>query len=506
MSNTTNSLAQVKLRDYQDASIEAVRAEIRKGRKRVLLCVPTGGGKTLTSASILASAVAKSSRVGFIAHRLELIDQTVRTFARLGVDQIGVIRGQDPRRNLKAPIQVASIQTLSRRPGIMGDVQVIVVDECHRSYANTYRKHIFEAYPNAVILGLTATPCRTDGKPLGELFEALVIGARYSELIAEGHILAPIVYGTPISPDLTRVRTTAGDYNLEDLEEAVNRSAIIGNIVAEWKRHSAGRRTVVFAVSVAHSHALRDAFIEAGARAGHVDGTTPEDERRATLARLDAGELDIVCNVGVLCEGWDMPSCKCLVLARPTKSLALYMQMAGRILRPWGDSLPLILDHGGNVDRHGMPHQDRDWSLESRVAKSAGVAPCKACPACFCYVAAGSKVCPLCGHKFVMIAGVDFPEPEVLPVDLALRTLDGPDAQLSFFRALVKTASERGWKLGAIWHKYRERWGEDPPNGWMPAARKGHKLDAEWQAKIATREQSSPQTFTSATDAIARNE
>lgn len=469
----------VTLRAYQTESIDHVRAQLRAKHRRVLLCIPTGGGKTLTAASILASAVAKGSRVLFVAHRKELIDQTVTTFARLGITSIGVIRAQDPRRDPKAPIQIASIQTLARRDKPPADV--VVIDEGHRALAKSYIKHLFESYPNAVFLLLTATPCRTDGRPLKDVADALVIGAKYSALIAQGHIVAPVVYGTPVLPDLKGVRTTGGDFNAEDLEAAVNRSALIGNCVAEWLKRSDRRATVGFAVSVAHSKALCEAFAEAGARAGHIDGTTPEDERAETLARLERHDLDIVWNVGVLCEGWDQPSCKCLVLARPTKSLGLYMQMAGRILRPWGALPPLILDHGGNVDRFGLPHEDREWSIEGRVSK-ARAATCKPCPECFCYVPIGVRICE-CGYDFGAGAAPEVTEREVVPVELALRTLDGPDAQLSFFRMTARIAAERGHKPGWIDWQYERRFGTRPPREWVSAASKGLTSDPAYRER-----------------------
>lgn len=478
----------VQLRPYQTDAIEAVRAHRRAGWKRILLCLPTGGGKTLTAASILIAAVAKSSRVLFVAHRKELIDQTCTAFARLGVTSIGVVRAQDPRKDLSQPIQIASIQTLARRPPLER-IDIVVIDEGHRALAKSYIRHLFEQYPGATFILLTATPCRTDGRPLKDVADQLVIGARYSELIAQGHVIAPIVYGTPVLPDMKNVRTTGGDYNAEDLEAAVNRSALIGNCVAEWKKRSEGRRTVVFAVSVAHSLALRQAFEDAGGRAGVIDGTTPESEREATLTRLERGELDVVCNVGVLCEGWDMPCCKCMVIARPTKSLGLFMQMAGRILRPWENVTPLILDHGGNVDRHGMPHEDRPWSLEGKVKRAKGAPAPKPCPVCFCYVATNTRVCA-CGHVFAPFGG-EFDrdrELEVVPVELALRTLEGPDAMLTFFRNTAKTAAERGWKPGAVAVRFRERFGRYPPAGWMPKVEKGLAADAEWTAKRARRD------------------
>lgn len=470
----------ISLRPYQVDCIEQVRVAIRRGKRRIMLTIPTGGGKTLTSASIVAGALAKGKRSLFVAHRLELIDQTVGTFARLGITSVGVIRAGDKRRDPTQPIQVASIQTLARRT--QQDVDLVIIDEAHRSNANSYTTHLFERHPNAVILGLSATPVRADGRPLGTHFDDLVVGARYSELIAGGHIVAPLVYSTPVLPDMSRVRTNAGDYNQEDLEAAMNRGALIGDIVAQWSKRPK-QRTVVFAVSVKHSKAIVGMFKGAGVRAEHLDGTTPEDERRAILARLDANETELVSNVGVLCEGWDMPACKTLVIARPTKSLGLYMQMAGRILRPWGDVTPIIHDHGGNVDRHGLPHEDRAWSLTEKQKKRSGAPAIKPCPACFGFVAAGARTCPLCGHPFAEdVAEREAPDPVI--VDLALRTLDGDDAQLAFFRSVHRKARERGWKYGAVIHRFEERFQVPPQPEWIRALKSDYRDDAEWKERV----------------------
>jgi DNA repair protein RadD len=471
----------VALRDYQLRAIDDVRAAIRKGRKRVLLQLPTGGGKTLTSAAVLASALSKGSRTLFVAHRLELIEQTVSTFYRLGVRDLGLIRGQDPRLDLSQPIQIASIQTLARRP-VLREIKIVVVDEAHRSSAKSYRKHLFDAYPDAVFLGLTATPCRADGKPLGEDWHELVHGARYSTLIDGGHIVAPLVYSTPVLPDLARVHTVAGDFDQKELEEAVNKGSLIGDLLTQWRRLSGGRRTVAFAVSVAHSRAIVALFAEAGVKAEHLDGTTPEEERRKILQRLKDGDTEVVSNVGVLCEGWDQPECKCLILARPTKSLGLYMQMAGRILRPWEGVEPLILDHAGNFDRHGAPHEDREWSLSDKP-RPQGIAPSKMCKACFAYIPASAAICPYCSHEFVQEV-VEAPVAEVVPVDLALRTLQGEDARLSFFRKCAAKARELGWKYGAVAHRYRERFGEDPQRAWIEALRVTYRGDDAWRAAV----------------------
>ena len=482
----------VDLRPYQLRALDEIRDAMRAGKRRIMLQLPTGGGKTLTAAAMLANALHRSLARGkderslFVAHRLELIDQTVATFARLGIMSIGVIRAGDRRRDPSQPIQVCSIQTLARRRVTVENVRIVFIDEAHRAYSDSYVKHLFDAYPEAFFVGLSATPCRSDGKPLGKYFDHMVCASKYSELIEGGFIVEPIVYSTPILPDLTSVRTVAGEYNAEDLERAVNRRALIGNLLSEWQKRAGGRRTVAFAVSVAHSKAIVEMFTEAGVSAEHLDGTTPEDLRRAILARLASGETSLVSNVGVLCEGWDLPACKCLLLARPTKSLVLHMQMAGRILRPFEGVSPVLLDHGGNIDRHGMPHEDREWSLDSKP-KRAGTAPVKACPACFAMIAAAAGTCPHCGHEFPAPAPPPPPPEDLTHVELALRTLQGDVAQLAYFKALAKTARDKGWKPGAVNHRYREKFGALPPMKWWQALKRGFRADDEWTSKVAAR-------------------
>ena len=478
-----------ELRHYQLAAIDAVRKAMREGKRKVMLQIPTGGGKTLTAASMLAATIERGNRSIFACHRLELIDQTVATFARLGITSIGVVRAGDPRKDITQPIQVCSIQTLARRKQRIEDVTVVFIDEAHRAYSDSYVKHLFEAYPTAFFVGLSATPCRSDGKPLGHLFDHMVPGATYSKLIDEGHLAEPVVYSAPVLPDLGSCRTVGGDYNAEDLEEAVNKKVLIGNLLSEWQKRANGRRTVAFAVSVAHSKAIVEQFVEAGVRAEHLDGTTPEDERRAILARLASGETTLVSNVGVLCEGWDLPPCKCLLIARPTKSLVLYLQMAGRILRPWENVTPLILDHGGNVDRHdGLPHMDREWSLEGKQKKRTGGAPHKTCPECFAMIGAALKSCPHCGATMPEPPPAEPEAPKALDhVGLALRTLTGDDAQVSFFRATTARAREKGWHPGVVMHRFRERFGVEPPREWWHQVKLASRKDPEWKARREAR-------------------
>lgn len=480
----------VSLRPYQLDAIEQIRAAIRRGKRRVLLVVPTGGGKTLTAASMIAGALARGKRSQFVAHRKELIDQTVTAFARLGITSVGVVRAGDKRRDSSQPIQVASIQTLANRT--QPDFDIVFVDEAHRSGAKSYIDHVFKRHEKAVIVGLTATPIRGDGKPLGAQYDELVVGAKYANLIADGYLCQPLGYSTPLLPDLSTVRTTAGEYNQKDLEEAVNRGSLIGDIYTQWAKHPPAR-TVAFAVSVAHSLAIVAQFRERGVVAEHLDGTTPETDREAILARLASGETTLVSNVGVLCEGWDLPACKRLILARPTKSRGLYMQMAGRILRPHEGQVPVIIDHGGNWDRFGPPTRDRTWSLTSKASDREGIAPSKVCPSCMGYILASARTCPLCGVEQPVPQSPERDPAQDVPVDLALRSLspvddlEGDAVKLGIFRSIYKRARSKGWMPGAVIHRYRKHTGEEPSASWVFALRTDYRNDDEWKAAVSRR-------------------
>lgn len=366
----------------------------------MLLVAPTGSGKTTVAAAIIARAVDRGERVLFLAHRRELIDQAYARVLGAGLveSEVGVLMANDGRRRPGAAVQVASIDTLRQRAHPRADV--VFIDEAHRALSASYRK-ISAAYPHALHIGLTATPYRADGKGLGDAYDELIVVASPRELIAEGYLVEPRIFTVPRErrPDLRRVRVKAGDYSARELEEAVDRQGLVGNIVEHWQRHAPRVRTICFAVSVAHSKHIVERFVAAGVPAEHLDGGTETSERDAILARLRDGRTLLVSNVGVLCEGTDIPPVKCAILARPTKSAGLYLQQAGRILRPWEDQQAIILDHGGCALEHGLPQDDREFTLESepKRARRSGEPLARECPGCSAVVALGTRVCPACG-------------------------------------------------------------------------------------------------------------
>lgn len=393
----------IELRPYQTAAIDRVRQRLRTC-KRVLLVAPTGAGKTVIASSIMVRVHASGKRQVFFAHRRELIHQTRNKLLASGVPEsaIGVMMGSDRHARRDAPIQIASIDTWRNREP--PPAEFVFIDEAHRSLSPSY-KRASEHYlaQGAWIVGMTATPYRANGNGLGEAYDALEVVAQPPELIGAGFLVAPRILGVApeMRPDLSEVRSSHGDYIESELNAAVNRSKLVGHIVEHWLEHAERRRTVVFAVSVEHSRAIVQRFLEAGVTAEHLDGETPQDHRDGILARVASGDTLVVSNCGVLCEGWDLPSVKCAVLARPTESKGLYLQQAGRILRPWEGVGALILDHAGNALVHGCPQDVQEFSLETkpRKKKGPGDAPSKECPACFEIVPLSTVQCA-CGHEF----------------------------------------------------------------------------------------------------------
>lgn len=384
----------VTLRDYQHEARASLVSAWKRGLRRLLAVAPTGAGKTTIAADIVEGAASKGTPVLALAHRTELIDQLSERLALFGIPH-GIIKsGRKPTPG--ALVQVASVASMGRRaidpPG------VIIVDEAHRTLSPSYLA-ILDRWPKAIVIGLTATPVRLDGRGLGDVYEALIEATTIGELIARGLLHRPRVFA-PSEPDLAGVRTEGGDYNRLQLAEASNKPKLIGDIVSNWVRLAEGRRTVVFAASVEHSRAIRDSFMAAGYAAEHVGGDTPEDERAAILRRIASGETRIVCNYGVLTEGWDCPAVEVCILARPTKSLGLYLQMIGRVLRTLEGKLgALVLDHAGATFTHGFATQPRIWTLDATPRRD-DLPSIRRCPACFAVAELGPAECPECGAPY----------------------------------------------------------------------------------------------------------
>ena len=386
------------LRPYQTAAVDAARAAVLTGHRRVLIVSPTGSGKTHIAAHIIRSAVTLGGRALFLADRLELIDQASRKLDEAGLDH-GVIMADHWRRRPGAPVQVASVPTLHRRSGLP-PADVVICDEAHKSLSPTYRR-IVEHYGAAVVLGLTATPYLYGGGGLGALYQHMVVVAQTPDLIRDGY-LVPIETYAPSSPDLAGVRISHGDFQGDDLAAACDKPTLVGDIAATWHRVAQDRTTCVFATSKQHARHIQE---ELGIGWEYLDDSTPLSDRRGVSARIASGEAIGVCNVGILALGWDMPRVACVVMARPMRSKALYLQQVGRGTRPHpasGKDRMLLLDHAGNVWRHGLPEAPQEFGLDSEVTtqERTGAAGVRICRKCFGVSPAGADACRVCGEPY----------------------------------------------------------------------------------------------------------
>lgn len=457
----------VTLRAYQTAAIESVRTALARGERRALLVLPTGAGKTIVASEIIRRGVERRRRALFLAPRRELVYQTSDKLSALGVPHGLLMAGEG--RTLDVPVQVACLPTMHSRVcrGSMRAprAEIVIVDEAHASMGRMAQA-VLDLYPDAVQIGMTATPARSDGRGLGELYDTLVEGPSVADLTRDGY-LVPVRYFAPSTVDLEGVRMQAGDYHQGDLSARVNTPKLIGDVVSNWLRIAADRKTVVFAVDRAHAMALHEEFTRFGVRSEYLDGNTPNDDRKAILGRVRSGETQVLCSVDVLSYGWDEPSVSCGIIARPTKSIARYLQAAGRILRPFdGKSDSILIDHSGVVSELGFVDDPQPWSLDGkskiqeRKSEKAREEPRPiTCGDCGAEFKPASK-CPECGAECTHKAkrAIEAHEAELVEFarqKLADTTRFGLGKQ-AVYSQLLGFAAERGYSSGWAAHQYRE--------------------------------------------------
>ena len=386
------------LRPYQHQAVHDLRLAFRAGARAPLLVMATGAGKTIVLADILRGVASRGRSAIVLVHRRELIAQTAHKLDLAGV-QHGIIAAGVTAAN--APIQVASVQTLARRlHRITAQPDLIVIDEAHHAVAGTWGKALSH-WPDALRLGVTATPVRQDGRGLGAVFDKLVLGPSTAELISHGFLCPTRLYAPPAVADLSGLRTRAGDYATDQAADAMDRPTVTGDAIAHYRRLAAGQRAIAFCCNVNHAEHVCSAFNQAGIPAATLLGSTDPVRRDAAVAQFASGELQVLVTVDVVSEGFDIPAAGCAILLRPTQSLGLYLQQVGRVLRPApGKTHAVVLDHVGNVHRHGWPDDPREWSLDDRLKRAGSGGPAapsvRTCPQCFAAFAP-RLLCPLCG-------------------------------------------------------------------------------------------------------------
>lgn len=443
------------LRPYQKQLFESAMLSLHT-KRRVLVQCPTGGGKTVIATAIAKVLTSVGQRVWFVCHRAELVFQTSMTFNASGVEHSFIAAGRPY--DTSADVHICSVDTLkSRLTKVDITPDVVIWDECHHVGAAGWTA-VMHAYPDAYHVGLSATPCRLDGKGLDSHFDELIQGPSVAWLIEQGALSRFDIY-SPSEPDLAGVKTRMGDFQQEQLEGACNQPKLIGDAVAHHQRLAAGLRTVVFAVSVKHSLDVVEAFNKAGVPAAHLDGNTPREERSEIIRRFADGEIAVLSNVSLFGEGFDLSAIAgkavtidCVILLRPTQSLSLYLQQVGRALRPAPGKLAIILDHAGNFRRHGWPDEERTWTLKGRdkaaKAKEDGPLPPLTCGNCYGQIRRPAPhACPLCGTPLPISARL----PVVSPGELKRMEREAQEAEKA-----AKAAAKEAARIEREARKARE--------------------------------------------------
>lgn len=375
----------MELRDYQERMLEETRAHIRAGRKRILLVLPTGGGKTVISAFMAKGIAERRKSVWFNCHRDFLVEQTRRTYENVGLATGLIVAGMKSVTN--SPVQVCSVQTLVRRLAAipLPDPDVCIWDEAHHAVAGSWDK-IISHFPNAIHIGVTATPERLDGRGLDSHFDVMVLGPTVKELMKRGALSPFRAWSVPPHADLKNLKKRGGDFKVEEMAALLDQPDIVGDLVDHWKKHANGLRSVYFGITVEHSKHIAEAFNAAGIPARHLDADSSPEDRSAAARDLATGALSVLTNCYLFGEGYDLSAqagmdvtVDCVGLARPTASLTLYLQQVGRGLRPRLGKCAVILDHAGNILRHGLPDADRSWSLAGKSVTNEQVWQCPEC-------------------------------------------------------------------------------------------------------------------------------
>lgn len=457
------------LRPYQLSAEHEARLALAGGAKRVVLYLPTGGGKTLTATSIIMKAVAKGRKVAFLANRKQLVRQTSRALSRYDITH-GILQA-DNTRNVDAKVLVASIDTVHVR-GLPDDIGLIIIDEAHGAAGSKKYRDLIARYNALPVVGLTATPfaagmAKHHPEIGGPLFERLVVGATIRELIADDYLVDVEIYA-PSEPDLAKVRSVKGvdgllDYAQADLEDATDRPELIGDILTHWRRLAAGKQTVVFATGIPHSKHIVETFQEAGISSEHIDYRHSDEERAEILGRFARRETMVLSNAALLAEGWDCPAAEVMVLARPTRSLIRFIQMVGRVLRPspeTGKTMALLLDHSGSTARLGHPTDDLPLMLDDGKPRSAGKRQAerreslpKPCPSCKFMRPAGVHKCAKCGFEPERQSNVETVDGELVKVER--KKPAAKDTKQHVYSQLLFIERKRGYRHGWAANQYR---------------------------------------------------
>lgn len=438
----------ITLRDYQQDLLDTLFKKYDEGFKSPCIVLPCGGGKSVIIAAAAKNFTDRQKRVLFLVHRKELCEQISAAFMNFGVDPLYC--------------KIVMVQTLVRRLAQEPEPDLIITDENHHSLAKTYKK-IYDFFPNAKRLGVTATPQRTDGSGLHDVNDILIEGVNAKWLI-ENKFLSPYYYYAP-NIKTPKFRIKNGDFDQSQVADFFKKNVktIYGDVLRHYRRLADGKQAICYLPTVEISRLTAAQFKSSGITAAHIDGTTPKNERDKIISDFRNGNIKILCNVDIISEGFDVPDCECVILLRPTQSLILFIQQSMRCMRYKEGKRAVIIDHVNNIDRHGFPDAEREWTLDGKP-KIKGSAPTKTCPKCYAVIPANAVECPHCEYEF---------EPhekrQTVTENIDLVNLTELQDKVKFYLSpkectnteeLRIYARQHGYKSGWVWYQQKAR-------GWL---------------------------------------
>lgn len=435
---------------------------MRRGNKRIVLAAPCAYGKTVLAGHLLQEAAKKGKKGAILCDRVQLIEQSLDKFDAMGMD-CGVIQGQHERTNWGAQTKIISIQTLARRKRLP-ELDFVIVDECHTLYKTV--TDMMDEYNGIPVIGLSATPY---SKGMGKYYQDIVVPVTTRQLLDQGY-LCPVKYFAGAAPDLEKVklktmRSGGREFDDKSLAAQMEKPKLIGNIVKTWKDKGENSQTIAFCPSKVHSQGLVKAFMDAGVPAVHIDDKTPTEDRKEIYEQHNQGVFKVLSCCMLLNTGYDSPSTRCLIDARPTKSLIAFVQRAGRILRNFeGKEYGIYLDHASNVARHGFPEDvvpeelddgETDYNEKSLTKQDdQGISEPRACPKCSAIMQ--GVVCGACGAKLPPT------RKEIETVEGELMELQQARVNQDFYSELMYYANEKGKNAGWVGHTYKQKFGSYP--------------------------------------------
>lgn len=437
----------MNLRPYQADTIGGVRSAMAAGHRRVIMCAPTGSGKTVMFSDIIRRAHKRGSAVLILTDRVELFKQTVRAIG-LTVQEFhaGVSSDDfDP----FALITVAMVETYKRRFVMGYEPALIIADEAHKANFND----VYDRHPNARVIGATATPI---GKHLHKYFTHIEQSIDIPELIATGYLSPCRAF--QMVDDFSDLTVSRGEYTNKSLWQHYDKRKLYEGVVREWRKRAANRKTIVFCVNIEHTIETCGEFNRAGVTSYYITSKTSRADRESLLADFASGVFPVLVNCGILTTGYDEPSIECVIVNRKTKSLSLWLQMVGRGSRkhPGKDNF-ILLDFGQNHDEHGMWNQPRTWEIPKPRSRPKQPAPVKDCPKCDSMQFATVAVCDVCGFEFPkkaeagLSSGVMVEVGEPLSLDGVPKSLVGRSVLKLDAQQLIELQKSKRYKTAFIW-------------------------------------------------------